>query len=57
MQPQSGIASLYIGNLASNTTEQDIYNAFSPYAHILSVKLCTNATTGAFLGYVLISPI
>ncbi len=36
------LGTLYVGNLAHETTEVDLRNAFAPFGDVASVKLVTN---------------
>ena len=42
---------LYIGDLTDNVKEIDIYEVFSKYANIYSLKICCDLITGKSLGY------
>jgi RNA recognition motif-containing protein len=42
---------LYIGDLTENVREVDIYEIFSKYANIHSLKICCDLITGKSLGY------
>ena len=42
---------MYVGNLAPDTTEDDIYQLFSPYGTVRAVKLSTDVFTGHCRGF------
>jgi cold-inducible RNA-binding protein len=42
---------LYVGNLAFNTTEQDLQDQFSQYGQVSSASLITDRETGRSRGF------
>ena len=42
---------LYVGNLAFNTTEQDLQDAFSPHGEVTSASIVTDRDTGRSRGF------
>eukprot|EP00924_Labyrinthula_sp_SR-Ha-C_P016398 maker-scaffold_6-snap-gene-2.1-mRNA-1 protein AED:0.08 eAED:0.08 QI:0/0/0.5/1/0/0/2/159/449 len=44
-------SSLYIGDLALDVTESDLYSVFNQFGNLNSVKVCRNWDTGMPLGY------
>ncbi|MDG4910788.1 hypothetical protein P9228_30945, partial [Mesorhizobium sp. WSM4898] len=49
--PNINIASLYVGELKLDVSEQLLWNIFSAYGQVLSVKVCRDSHTGVSLGY------
>jgi len=42
---------LFIGNLSTNTNEEDIHNLFSEFGNVRSIKLVTDIFSGACKGF------
>ena len=42
---------IYVGNLSSDVSEQELRNLFSPFGHINSVKIIRDMYTGASKGF------
>lgn len=45
------IVNIYVGNLAYQTTEDDLRNAFSPFGDVSSVSLITDRFSGQSKGF------
>jgi len=43
--------SIYVGNIAFSSSEDDIRNLFSQYGEVLSVKFINDRETGRFRGF------
>jgi RNA recognition motif-containing protein len=43
--------SIYVGNIAFSTTEDEIRNLFSPFGEVTSVKFISDRETGNFRGF------
>lgn len=54
-QHSSMFASLYVGDLSPDVTEQDLIHRFSLTVPVLSVHLCRNSVTGKSLCYAYIN--
>jgi RNA recognition motif-containing protein len=47
-------AKIYVGNLAFNTTEQELQEQFSQYGHVQSTSIITDRETGRSRGFAFI---
>jgi len=43
--------SIYVGNIAFSTTEDEIRNLFTPFGEVTSVKFISDRETGNFRGF------
>ena len=43
--------SIYVGNIAFSTSEDDLRNVFAQYGEVLSVKFINDRETGRFRGF------
>ena len=51
ISPFPRVSSLYIGNLGTEVSEPQLFDFFSQYGHVVSVRICRDLHSQASLGY------